>query len=304
MKNVCMFAFATGKESVKSESFKRYYGVAPVKVLAVNPTKAELEAIYGTQLQNDVNYVGEVEVDGKPIKTARIDFIVRTNEEITGINMVSKITFFLRNEYMFNKDKTKVQVIDKYGRTAWPTVAEAKEHKIPQYSNGPAKLDSAYRPMYRGEEDLVKFIRTYLWIDDVDFYNSNTSSWDTHKDPSACEGILDRIADYFKGDFSEVKEVIALQPNNEIKVMFGVKTTPDNKQFQDVFTRHFLRNSAKKHEYLFTKVEEAQNNNAYSSTEFFNGNLKEYSVEPTSFTETAAPATDDLPMSDDPFARL
>ena len=50
--NFAFMAFANGKESTEGASIKRYIGVAPVYVLAVNPTKAELEQIYDTTLEN------------------------------------------------------------------------------------------------------------------------------------------------------------------------------------------------------------------------------------------------------------
>ena len=43
-------AFATGKESTEGGVVKRYVGVAPVFVIAVNPDKKTLESIYNTLL--------------------------------------------------------------------------------------------------------------------------------------------------------------------------------------------------------------------------------------------------------------
>ena len=44
--NFAFMAFAAGKESTEGSAVKRYTGVAPVFVLAVNPDKAELEKLY------------------------------------------------------------------------------------------------------------------------------------------------------------------------------------------------------------------------------------------------------------------
>ncbi len=43
-------AFASGKESTEGNEIKKYTGIAPVYVLAVNPNKEELESIYGTTI--------------------------------------------------------------------------------------------------------------------------------------------------------------------------------------------------------------------------------------------------------------
>ena len=59
MKNNSIFmAFAKGNESTEAAPIKRYIGVAPVTVLAVNPDKATLEQLYNTTLEKAPEYVG------------------------------------------------------------------------------------------------------------------------------------------------------------------------------------------------------------------------------------------------------
>ena len=41
------------QESKEAAEIKRYVGIGTSKVLAINPTKAELEKIYGRDIQND-----------------------------------------------------------------------------------------------------------------------------------------------------------------------------------------------------------------------------------------------------------
>ena len=43
-------AVAAGRESTEGSAVKRYIGVAPVFVLTVNPSKEELEKIYGVEI--------------------------------------------------------------------------------------------------------------------------------------------------------------------------------------------------------------------------------------------------------------
>lgn len=292
--NVIMMAFASGSESTDSGSFKRYVGVAPVFVLDVNPKKAELEKLYGTQLTKDPEYVTTVESDGKPIYNTRIDFIVKTDaKNCNGIELTTKVTFYLRNEYRYNKDKTKVQVIDKYGRTAWVTIEQARNHEIPIYSSGPANIDKEYRPAYIGEEDLTRFIKTYLNIPNVMRYINE--KWVMVDNPQDCEARLDKIANYFKGDFSELKGAIKLQPNNKVKAMFGVKTSDDNKQYQTIYNQMFLRGNAHDYSPFTRSLQERKDAGAYSNVEFDTCELKEYTIEATTFTSTDN-------TFDDPFA--
>lgn len=291
--NKLFMAVAKGKSTDTAE-YKRYIGVAPVFINAVNPTKKELEGFYNTTIDNEPKYLGEVEVNDKKIPNVRIDFIVTTDETAVGTALRTKVSFFIRNEYRYNRDRTKVQVIDKYGRTAWVTIEQAKNHEIPTYSNGPANLDKDYRPLYYGEEQLTEFIRAYLGILPVMKYVDNT--WVMREHPEEYEIRLDKIANYFKNDFSELKEIITYQPNNKVKVLFGVRTTDDNKMYQTVFTDMFLKNSNSDYTKLAKAVQERKDAGAYSTTDFEVCDLKEYVVKPTEIAETPSVVEDDLPM--------
>lgn len=297
--NFTFMAFAKGNQSTDNE-IKRYIGVAPVTVLAVNPSKKELEDIYGTSLSGDPQYISEIEVgeDHHKVKNLRVDFIIKTDaERSNGIDFISKISFFVRKEYRYNSAKTKVQVIDKYGRTAWVTIEQAKAHEIPVYSNGPANIDKEYRPAFYGEEDLTNFFKRYLGIPNVMKYINNT--WIMIDKPQDAEARLDNIAKCFEGDFSELKDSIALQPNNKVKVMFGVKTSNDNKQYQTVYTQMILGNNTYDYSKLDKDLQERKANGAYSNTEFFAEPIKEYTVEATNFsdnTSTNENSTSDLPF--------
>ena len=287
-------AFSKGAESKDGNSVKRYIGVAPVFVLAVNPGKTELEKLYNTQLENEPVYLSEVEVgeDKHKVPNVRIDFIVKTDaEKCNGVEFTTKISFFIRKEYRYNKDHTKVQVIDKYGRTAWVTIEQAKAHEIPVYKNGPANIDKDYRPAFYGEEDLTNFIKAYLNIPNVMKYVNNT--WVMVDNPGDCEARLENISNYFNNDFKELKDVIALQPNNKVKALFGVRITDDNKQYQAVYTQMFLKNNVNDYSKLDANLQERKASGAYPTTEFYVGELKEYNVEATDLSSNS---------SNDPFS--
>lgn len=296
-------AFAKGSESTDGAIVKRYTGVAPCYVVGVNPSKSELETIYGTTIENVPEYRSSVDVEGKKIETVRIDFIVKTDPANSNeIEMTSKVALFLRKEYRFNRDKSKVQVIDKYGRTAWVTIDQAKAHEVPVYANGPANLDSDYRPCFVGEEELTNFIKAYLNIPNVMKYVDG--KWVMVDNPEDCVARLDCIDKYFAGDYTELKEVINLQPNNKVKILFGVKTNDDGKQYQAVFTQMFLKNGVRDYSKLAKELEDRKAAGAYPTTEFFVGALKEYTTEATSFaspTSVVNPFATNAMEDDNPF---
>ena len=289
-KNFSFMAFGKAQVSKEATEIKRYTGVGSVFVVGVNPNKAELEKLYDRELDKDPEYL--TEKDG--VTSARIDFIIKTDPTAkcsNGIELLTKFSMFIRNEYRFNKDKTKVQVIDKYGRTAWVTKEQAKNHEIPVYKNGPANIDKDYRPAYVGEEDITNFLKLFLGISNVEKWVKNEATGRREvvglvDNPQDCECRLESIEDYFKGKFNEIKGAINLMPNNKIKVLFGVRTTDEGKQYQDVYTRKFLSNTVSVYDKLAEDVQTNKDNGAYPNTEFVVADLQEYTVQATNFNNT------------------
>lgn len=294
-------AFGKGKESREGTDIKRFTGVGSVFVRGINPNKEELEKFFDREIENDPEYVSTREMEGENIEQVRIDFLVEANPEKytdrvgNPVNLKTRLSFFLRKIYRTSREG-KVQVIDKYGRTAWATAEEVRNHQIPMYSNGkPANLDADYRPAYSGEEDLTKFIIAYLGIPNCQTYNRDTKEWKylPADQLGDCEARLAHIEDYFKGNFSEIKEIIGYQPNNQVKVLFGVRTSGEGRQYQTFYNRMFLKNSVTKknsdnYMKLAQDVEDTKNRGALGDTEFIIDDLQEYVIVPTNFNELSS----------------
>ena len=273
--SILMMAFAQGSES-KEAVRKLYIGIAPVSVLAVNPNKEETEKLFNTELDEAPNYIGETEVGPEGNKTkvpqVRINFVVKSDaEKCNGIEMLTNMSFFLTKAPRYNKEHTKVQIIDKYGNTAWPSIEEAKQHAtILKKADGTTydpHIDKDYRPAYIGEAELTEFIKNYLNI-------PNVLKWKDGQvvglidNPSDAEARLDKIENYFKGDFTELKNVINLQPNNKVKVMLGVRTTDDNRQYQAVYTQKTLKLGVNDYSRLDAELQSRKEQGAFLTTEF------------------------------------
>lgn len=290
-----IFVLASGTESKEFER-KLYIGVGSVYVVGVNPNKDVLSSFFNYNAE-EPEYIS---TDSEGIPQARIDFLVNTDPQ-SGIELKTKISFFLKKQIRYNKDKTKVQVIDKYGRTAWATVEEAKNKTIPSYANGPASIDASYRPAYIGEEELTSFIKTYLNIPNVSSMYIDKKTKErvikNNPDPDSALARLDKIEDYFKGDFKEIKSIPKFQPKNTVKCMFGVKTSDDGRQFQAVYTQKFLRPAVSDYSKLDAELQERKNAGAYSSVEFDVLPLREYKVESTNFSSRSSDAN----KAADPF---
>ena len=258
MTNKIFMAFATGSESTEGNVVKKYTGVGSVSVLAVNPDKETLEKLYNTTINDGPSYLSEVEVgpegDKHTVPQVRIDFIVQTDpKKCNGIDMKTKIPFFITREVRYNRDRSKVQVINKYGETTWLPIENAKSGTIPSNLNWFEPAD--FRPAYIGEEDLTGFLKAYLNIPNKSYRKASGEVVEIPNKADA-EARLDKIDNYFKGDYSELREAISLQPKNRVKGLFGVRTTEDGKQYQAVYTQKFLKNSVTDYSRLDAELQE------------------------------------------------
>lgn len=287
------------KHANNSEEVVRrlYTGVGVAKVISVNPTKAEMESIYGTTVQNEPVYAGKTQNGDKQM---RISFVLSVN---VGADkpMLTNLTFFLNDVFMKGANSGKYQVIDRFGRTAWATQEEIDANKIPQYTNGPARIERIYRKLYSGEANLEKFIRAFLCLNDAEYYNSNTSSYvkRTGEDLEKCDGILEDVKAIIDGNIGELKDIVKMGANNEVKVLLGVRNSNDGRQYQAVYTDEFVRNTSRIETAIraFEKsLDDRIQNGGYKTTEFDVAPIHEYKVVPTSFATDEAkpevPATD------------
>ena len=294
MKNITLMAFATGQVSKEPGVVSRYIGVGSVQVVAINPNKKELEELFGTEIENEPVYIGTQEQDGKSIRFARLDLVLKTvPENNNGIETVNRMSMFIRDQYRYNRDQTKIQVIDKFGRTAWVTKEELQSHTIPTYSTGrKANLDADYRPVYQGEEDVTNFFKAFLNIPSPMVYKNK--EWVMADNLDECVARFDNIAKTFAGDFKEFVEVWKLQQHNKVKVLYGIRTTSEGKQYQTFYTRMFLRNSQSNYDRLEDDVKATQESGALSTSEFRVVPLQEYIVDST-------PLEQSVPTGANPF---
>ena len=292
-----MMAFSKGNVSTEALEIKKYVGIGAVTVIGVNPTKAEIKELMGYEPKEEPTYVGTSEIDGKQVNFARIDFIVKPDAEKTGITEAFRMTYFIRNQYRKGSESGKYMVLDAYNNSAWDTEENIKAGAQIMYSNGPAKIIGKYRPAYTGEQELTNFIRQFLCIGnsgDINGFDYINGSWvekkgDELKDCECCF-TSEEMQKMFKGDFTAIKDAIALQPTNKVKVLFGVRVN-DGKEYQDIYTNYVLRNSASNYSKLQAYVEEHKSPNRIY--DYF-GELKEYKVEATDFSNA--------PENADPFA--
>lgn len=284
-------AFAKGKTTSEAGSVKRYIGVANLKCLGVNLSKEKLSEIYGTEITNDRVFTTEVELNGTKYPAVNLNFTLQKEaDKMNDLEFFTTVRYQLVKSPRFDSTGEKMQIIDKYGRTAWATKEDVKNHAVPQYKNGPAQISPDYRVAYRGEAPLVDFLKALIGIDNVTKFVDGKPAG-LVDNPEDCECSLENVEKYFNGDVSEITEVLSYQPENKVKLLLGVRSDDQNKLWQDVFTNYPMRAGVRNFDKLEAELNRSKGAGAYPNTVFEVCEVKEYEETPTE----VAPTTSDSP---------
>lgn len=304
--NTCFMAFkafATNETPV----VKNYIGFTKCIVKAVNLTLEERNKLLNIDSEKIPEYTG---VDDKGVKYARVTFYVQPlDADDQLIDKLVEATFFVKDTYRYNNNKSKVQVIDKYGYSTWATEEDIKNHtKLFSQSGQPLRISTTYRPAYVGEIALVEFIKTYLGITNQHEYMTYTENtgWIVNKKelPENCEVEID-VQSLLKGNFTDIKTIPNLMPENKIKMAFGIKTADNGNIYQTVYVDKVATVGSTGKD-VFKDINSRKENGGLSNQVFKQCPIEEYVVTPTDLTQSqnqsvpsampfAAPTADENP---------
>lgn len=249
---------------------KLFTGLTNMKVIGINPNKAQLEA-YGFRPQSEPQYTS---IDNG-VKKVRLDFYLEGIGP-DGYQIRTKVAFFLEDQHRTNKEGTKAEWINDLGRTAWGTPTEPPKD-FRWFDASTARLSKV------GENELHLFIINWLNVQPGD------------------EAKLEKFDALFDGNYAELLQLLAANPNNEVRVLLCIR---DGK-YQSVYGRYFDRATNNKTAY-WNKHIEKQTKAGYPPKEDFQNDLafKEW-VEPTVIGDgTASNNTSDTggpAVEEDPF---
>ena len=226
--------FGASQEVKEGPVVKYYTGVENFKVVAVNPTKAELEAIYGRELNFTPEYLGETKVeDGDGERTVpqyRLDFYLANEDN----SITTKAQFYIDDTHHLSQSG-KYKVINSFGKTTWLTKEQVQTKTLPanmQWFN-----TSGLKVSKRGEDHLIDFLVNLLNL---------PYKIDELADPSDAYASIssEQWSKIFAGDLSLLQGIIN-NTNNKIGVLLGVKTKADGKLVQTIYNRKTLRQYTK-----------------------------------------------------------
>lgn len=205
----------------ESSEASLYTGVCPLKCLAVNPNVQELETL-GFKPKKEPNYQTD--------RGVRVAFVLEG--EVNGSRVLAFHSVFVENKVSTNKDATKIEVVDGYGKSTY------LDRQIVEKGPMPNDVITKYtwidfkslRQAYVGETDLLRFISALVGVK-----KGETISFDT----------MPQIA---KGNVKELKEIVkqAKAKGNMVKMLLGVR---DGK-YQDVFGKFVERIYSRDMSYL------------------------------------------------------
>lgn len=295
------------------QNFPRYKGVATVSIIAINPNN-ETKRRHGFKIADDAPEREYVRTDKDGKKVATVSFLARI-EDLQDKPVISLDFNWLYADPAFNKDRSKCEVIDSYGRTAWATKEDVTKHAIPQYSNGPAELNSNYKCCHRGESRLVKF--WFKFLNMTPFSVLKNGVWTASKNPG--EITIDHWDWIMNGNVTEMNEFLAAWPDNKVKVILGVRTDDENRAYQtflcesgigqkSTFFGNGIRVDAASGKYLAAEKAIAEFKEKYANTDFSAKPVELWTVTPSAVEETSTDSfgeetasvfdEDDLPFGD------
>lgn len=196
----------------EQKNYTKYVGLFVANVVAVNPTKAELEKLLGTTVEKDPEYTGSNDTTGA--KKATLSFWLKEEKN----DHLFNVRFGMEDVVMVSKTG-KTQFINTIGSTSY---AEDKS-QLPDFftENG-----RSVRPAKKGEELLYKFLRA--WLNNLPYDDPNT------------ELILDDWKKLISGNTKELRDAISNFQGQTVGALATIRTTDDGKEYQAVYSYEFL----------------------------------------------------------------
>ncbi len=217
-----------------------FTGIAPVRVVAINPTLGELAAI-GVNMQNEPTYLN-ANVGGDTYN--KLAFWLQNEEH----NFLSRMEILVKPEEKVSRNGDKKQWVNKFGQVAYSAIDTPASNAYEWF-----KADGV-RPAYVGEETLINFVKAWANV------------------PNDGECTFSTISSIMAGDVAEIKQLITTLKDNKLRVLLGVKSG----KYQQVYMKHFGRLKPKNDSYFVR----ALNQDYGSFNAEYNADLKLQSYSP------------------------
>tara|TARA_R110002126_G_scaffold14240_2_gene60392 strand:+ start:163 stop:1086 length:924 start_codon:yes stop_codon:yes gene_type:complete len=258
-----MSAFGKGEEIKEGSAVKLYTGVENFRVVAVNPSKEEMEKMYDRELNFTPEYVGTTKVtdsDGeREVNQIRLDFFLANEDN----SITTKVQFYVADTH-HRSASGKYKCINSFGRDIWLEKDAVQTKTLPDnlswYNADGVKVAK------RGETEMISFLVNLLNL---------PFNLDKVSDVSEAYARIDKAewAKIIGGDVTLLRNIVA-GTNNKVGILLGVKTTGEGKLRQTALNKHTLRqftlSSTKpaKYKYILKDLDDAKANGALGNVDF------------------------------------
>jgi hypothetical protein len=211
----------------KNSGGVKHVGLATVELVAVNPTRKEINELLGKENSEEDAEINYLTTDSEGYQRVRLSFWLYAPK----LDKYFVHSFNLSEKQRLSRDGEKKQFVSSTCNTAWTDV----EDNLPDWfttfkaKDGTVLGKKEYREALLGEEELVVLLRT--WLGRIKWSNPDTV-------------VLVDTKALFKEDFSELRSLIKSDFDTPFVVMLGVKTDDEDvdKQYQQIYGKSFLPN--------------------------------------------------------------
>jgi len=205
-----------GEVKVQKE-FKTIYGIAPFKVVAINPSMDQLISL-GINAQKEPEYIKddkariEIWMESQLPKT-KVEGVDKSLEEL-GIEkqLVHKLTVFVSDKNKGKSDGSTTTWINSFG-----SICSTPAGSNPSASWWKSQGEHIAR---EGEIELIKFIRA--WVNAGGGDEVSIDNWDL----------------LVKGNIKELKDILTTFKDNIVRSMISVTTSKDGKTYSAIDQQH------------------------------------------------------------------
>lgn len=213
-----------GKENARNAG-EVIEGIAKCKIVAINPTKAELKEVLSINTENEPKYVYTKEEPGRLVPgypegicpMIRIVIWYEITEPMALKGRKITQTIFVENKPKKDRDGN-ILVIDEYGRFAKVTKEELSSREIPKTKNGVNATSKNYRPAVIGEIELTSLIKDWLKIP---YYQEDK------RNEAECQARLEIDMNFWKGNVTEIKTLVPICKDKEVQVLMTGEKAED-----------------------------------------------------------------------------
>lgn len=228
-----------GKQREQTEFKKELFvGFTSVRVVAVNPSRDELNKLLGKEADPKAEEIKYLSTDDGGNDRLRMAFWL--HDELRDKYFV--YSFNLTNKERQNKDKTKVQIINSTCDTNWvPYILNSAGEPTEKYDE---KLIQSWFKVFTnkekeeigkkkwkkaisGEEELGTLVRS--WLGRLNFFDPDT------------EVVID-TEKLFKENYKEIRGLIDGDFDTPFTILLGVRTDENDasKKYQQIWGKSFL----------------------------------------------------------------